>query len=344
MNKANYEHIMNNLRKYTSKEMFCREYQNVRNDPVSLEFFFKKNNHEKELIWKITHQDQVSHNMQEEEFIDKSSNVRVMKNERYVPPFYHSHTFFEMFYVASGKCIQYIDDKSVTFQQGDIFILAPGVRHGIYLEDDDILINVLIRQSTFQEIFNSVIQHQNQLALFFISSLYQKDCIQYILFHTAGDEKILEYIMEMYAEQFFRDEYSDNIICHLLSIFFVYLTRTYRKTSEIPKHTKKITSFEDKILHYILTNYRTVSLNELARYFYISESHCSRLIREITQMNFSDFLFTYRMQKGQTMLKNNSWSVAEISDKLGYSNPETFIRAFKRFSGMTPAQYRKISR
>ena len=41
------------------------------------------------------------------------------------------------------------------------------------------------------------------------------------------------------------------------------------------------------------------------------------------------------------MLLNTNKTVATISEELGYMNPETFIRSFKKFTDMTPAQYRK---
>lgn len=34
-------------------------------------------------------------------------------------------------------------------------------------------------------------------------------------------------------------------------------------------------------------------------------------------------------------------SIADISSTLGYENPETFIRTFKKELFMTPAKYRK---
>ena len=41
------------------------------------------------------------------------------------------------------------------------------------------------------------------------------------------------------------------------------------------------------------------------------------------------------------MLLNTNKTVAAISEELGYMNPETFIRSFKKFTQMTPVQYRR---
>ena len=47
------------------------------------------------------------------------------------------------------------------------------------------------------------------------------------------------------------------------------------------------------------------------------------------------------MRRAEHMLLNTNKTVAAISEEPGYMNPETFIRCFKKFTQMTPAQYRK---
>ena len=48
-----------------------------------------------------------------------------------------------------------------------------------------------------------------------------------------------------------------------------------------------------------------------------------------------------RMRLEDRILLNKNKTVAAISEELGYMNPETFIRSFKKFTQMTPTQYRK---
>ena len=47
------------------------------------------------------------------------------------------------------------------------------------------------------------------------------------------------------------------------------------------------------------------------------------------------------MRRAERMLLNTTKTVSTISEELGYMNPETFIRSFKKFTQMTPAQYRR---
>jgi len=46
------------------------------------------------------------------------------------------------------------------------------------------------------------------------------------------------------------------------------------------------------------------------------------------------------MEKAKELLVNNGCNVSEVSDKLGYKNPESFVRQFKKLTGHTPTEYR----
>jgi AraC-like DNA-binding protein len=55
---------------------------------------------------------------------------------------------------------------------------------------------------------------------------------------------------------------------------------------------------------------------------------------------FSDLLSNIRQQLAQKYLQEN-YSVEEITYLLGFSEPSVFRKAFKRWSGITPRQYRE---
>ena len=95
------------------------------------------------------------------------------------------------------------------------------------------------------------------------------------------------------------------------------------------------------VLNYIQLNLNTVTLTDVAKHFGFSISYCSRLIKASTGLSFNEWRSALRMRRAERMLLNTNKTVAAISEELGYMNPETFIRSFKKFTQMTPTQYRK---
>ena len=48
-----------------------------------------------------------------------------------------------------------------------------------------------------------------------------------------------------------------------------------------------------------------------------------------------------RMEKAKEYLKNNVWTVTEIAIETGYSDSNYFSKVFKKYTGVSPKQYRE---
>ena len=58
------------------------------------------------------------------------------------------------------------------------------------------------------------------------------------------------------------------------------------------------------------------------------------------KIGFNQYKQELRMKKARSLLDNTKFTIAHISDLLGYENVESFIRRFKSISGKTPSRYR----
>lgn len=58
-------------------------------------------------------------------------------------------------------------------------------------------------------------------------------------------------------------------------------------------------------------------------------------------INFNDYLNNLRIEHAKELLISLDLRVQEIALQVGYLNVNSFIRMFKRASGLTPGEYRK---
>lgn len=84
-----------------------------------------------------------------------------------------------------------------------------------------------------------------------------------------------------------------------------------------------------------------ISQSTVADAIGISASYLSRLFKEDLNIGFSDFLCAYRIEKAKELLKENRYSNKEIARMTGFQDDAYFARIFKRYTGMTPKEYRK---
>ena len=201
--------IFQSLLTYTEKEKVYRKFYEVKDDPEAKEAYMKEIEEYVRsahlLIFDfpfITHPEL----LREEDLfshlsITKGSNVNIVRHLRYTPVFLHSHSFFTVLYVLSGQCLNHkVGDVNVPMREGDVFFLPPFVKQTIEVFDDSVLLNIHIRKDTFGDYFFNVLRRKSILSNFFISSLYSKDPVSGILFHTDGDPEIRQIYLDMYHE------------------------------------------------------------------------------------------------------------------------------------------------
>ncbi|MGG1514925.1 helix-turn-helix domain-containing protein [Paenibacillus oryzisoli] len=105
-------------------------------------------------------------------------------------------------------------------------------------------------------------------------------------------------------------------------------------------------SDHDPMTHFILEYLdqhldQDITLDIMADKLNITPGYLSTYFKEKTGLNFSDYLNGLRIQRAKELLHNLELKVQEISIKIGYQNVNSFIRMFKRYSGITPGEYRK---
>lgn len=100
-----------------------------------------------------------------------------------------------------------------------------------------------------------------------------------------------------------------------------------------------------EIIQYIMEHYSEVyGLEDLAGIFYMDKSYLSRIFKEVTNFTVNEFINCQRIGHARDMLLDESLSMEEISQRLGYERLSYFDRVFKKYVGMSPLQYRKSKR
>ncbi|MCM3439422.1 helix-turn-helix domain-containing protein [Metabacillus halosaccharovorans] len=108
---------------------------------------------------------------------------------------------------------------------------------------------------------------------------------------------------------------------------------------ELKQETPDIT---EQIMDYIEVNYnKEISLNGIADKLSLDPAYISRLFKQKVGMNFMEYLISLRLSSAKELLKNGTLTVKEIGQLIGYENPHSFIRIFKKYEGITPGKYRE---
>lgn len=104
----------------------------------------------------------------------------------------------------------------------------------------------------------------------------------------------------------------------------------------------KMKLFED-VKNYIRENIETeLELEKVANNFGLSVYYFSRTFKEVTGVNFSDYVNKCRIDIAKELLSSGDMNVKEVCYKVGYNDPNYFSKVFKKYEGVSPVNF-KIS-
>lgn len=80
---------------------------------------------------------------------------------------------------------------------------------------------------------------------------------------------------------------------------------------------------------------------EVSRKLGINADYMSHVFRQETGIRYIDYVNHVRIEKARDLLKGSRNKIYEIGELSGFENTNYFIKVFKRFTGMTPSDWRK---
>lgn len=102
------------------------------------------------------------------------------------------------------------------------------------------------------------------------------------------------------------------------------------------------TSVLDNILQYIRHNYQEdLKLGTIAELFGYNSSYLGKVFTKTTGKNFNVYLDEVRIENSRRLLMNDHYKVYEIAEMVGYGNVDYFHKKFRKYTGISPAEYRR---
>ena len=148
------------------------------------------------------------------------------------------------------------------------------------------------------------------------------------LFENANGEGYLWKKMAEFETIFEIQDY----LLELLEVFFYVLERK----NEFGRSVYEI-------IKYMETNYSDngMSVKKIAEFAHFSHFYLCSYFKINTGKTINGYITDLRIEKAKELLKDNRLKIYEVSSRIGYNNTNYFIRIFKKYVGLTPAEYKE---
>lgn len=257
----------------------------------------------------------------------------------------HGHDFFEMTYVVRGTCIQTIDNgEPEIFTPGIFCIMNPNARHNLYVEhEEDLAINILLKQSLFNSTFWSMLEQKRDLGRFFMSYFVSQNATSdYLKYDTNQSPEVEASLEKICREYLDRRPYSSTIIRCMLIIFFTEVVRSSELLLAQWQFEDQAAARIMDIFQYLSRNYATATLASTAAHFHYHPNYLSAFIRKHTGKTFRQILNDIKFAEANYYLTNTSMPIKDVSEKLGFTQLCNFYEFVRKNFHTTPYHLRQV--
>lgn len=220
---------------------------------------------------------------------------------------------YYLFYVASGKIYVEREGKSYPLSQGDVFLYFPNDKQLLttYPQDKTMLYWVHFMGDYADHIVN--ILHLSPGA-----------------YPNLHNPQIYETLKELIDEYTKTPPYYEQVGIQKVITLLTLLARSSNKAEKtlLPEINK------------IIFDNPNIKNSELADRYNISPSTLSRYFKMKYNMTLSEYRQSIIINRAKDLLRQSSETTVYIATLLGFDSIYNFYHFFKRYTGLTPSEYR----
>lgn len=262
----------------------------------------------------------------------QATNFKLERFSQSVPSHSHGAGCYEVHYIPQGYGTLHADGRTYEITPNTLFVTGPHVEH------------------------SQIPMHSNPMQEYCVYFRFQKssrtdtaspvaDTFGRTAFWFGQDRcRILPLLQQLFEELEQRNTGYLLSARLLLSMLILSLVRNYEPApgTESPgtfvvQPDKRSVIIEECFLF----EYQSITLPKLADRLSLSPRQTQRLLKNYYGKNFQQKKAEAQMSAAAILLKDKEKSVTFISDQLGFSSPEYFSTAFRKYYGTSPGKFRR---
>ena len=237
----------------------------------------------------------------------------------------HYHNYYELYYLEEGERYHMLQDDRYAMGPGEMILFSPYILHRSYGDK-----NVPFCRMVLYFHKDEVESEEVLESLDSGNGLYRPAPRARQTLH-----RMLESLLDGQDDPSgFKKSYRHTVLNMLL--FFIVLQMRRQDPAEKEGYGRM-----SQVVSYIHGHYQEeISLEHLARRFYISPYYLCREFKRYTNSTVVQYINITRVMNAQRRFMETDKNITEICRETGFSNLTHFNRVFKSVTGMTPSGYR----
>jgi AraC family transcriptional activator of pobA len=247
----------------------------------------------------------------------------------------HKHTFYHVVFFTEGAGNHSIDFKSFEVKPYQIYFMAPGQVH---------------RWSFEGPVDGYIINFSGE---FFQSFLLRPDYLEGMPFFTGNvDDEVIDLTADVQQqvtglfEKLIKESHEHgrmgmDMIRTLMLQLFILVARQSEQSSQttVPTYNYTLLQSFRKLTDKNFTNLKLPK--DYAALLYITPNHLNALCNDMLGISAGEVIRNRIILEAKRLLVNLDLNITEIAGKLNFADNSYFTKFFKKYTGITPEEFRK---
>lgn len=251
-------------------------------------------------------------------------------------PDFHHHRAVELIHVLDGYGFMKFSSDVEKLGKNNCLLIMPECRHQFYVDDNHqcTLINLhfIIDDTPLTDL------NEKEGCSLFPGIVIQND--EYMKF---SDSVQLGAVMQRIVSEL-SNKQKDYALCTSLCFgeLFIELSRVCENHLRSRESASK--QLTRKVIDYIDLNLaEDISPKTIAQALHFTPSYLMHMFKDAMDVSLMEYVRIKRIEKSKSLLICSSETISHISQKVGISNSQHFSSLFKKYTSMSPKEYRKMA-
>lgn len=253
------------------------------------------------------------------------------------------HEPWELIYIDRGSCGIVADGEYTLLSQGDMYFHKPNETHMLKTVKGtapNIFIITFLSSSPAMRYFEDKKLSASMSAKQHISAILHEASETFDIPLNNPKMQLLE---PRRAGALWGGEQSILIRLELMLIEIIRENRYYTARPRSYFSTEPITDeFALSVIAHLEEHlYGRISMDELSRALSFSKAYISKTFGRVSGYSVGEYFTKMKIAEAKRLIRESNHNFYEISEMLMFSNSHYFSNVFRKYTGMTPSQYKK---
>jgi AraC-like DNA-binding protein len=249
----------------------------------------------------------------------------------------HRHLFYHILLFTKGSGTHTIDFEQFDVRKGQIYFMIPGQVHNWNFKGP--VSGYVVNFS--DHLFRSFLADQMYLQKFSFLRGVAKDSV--VKLKPAAFDTAKNIFETLIKEVYSNEPYNRDMICTKLLSLFILTGRCCAQgnSKQIPTQNQLLLYNFRKLVDDYYAEKRLPK--DYAAMLYITPNHLNALCHDLLGISAGELIRDRVLLEAKRLLVNATLSISEIAYQLNFTDNSYFTKFFKKYSGITPEEFRKLS-